>query len=198
MLNLHLEDHEWPYEFTDHDREVVRAIVVDDGGAYYFCRAVRDDDFGRSTLIETSGGGVEPGEDLLTAIRAFRTFAGQSRHRWLHGGAFMRVYERATEVSESARQLAKEFSAAAPASARERVLGKAISLFLMEGEAPESEVENLVREFKDPRLPLIKMSRDYNSAPVEEKIRIRDEILRQGLPGDPIVRRMWGFRKYPR
>ena len=69
MLNLHLEDHEWPYEFTDHDREVVRAIVVDDGGAYYFCRAVRDDDFGRSTLIETSGGGVEPGEDLLTAIR---------------------------------------------------------------------------------------------------------------------------------
>ena len=68
MLNLHLEDHEWPYEFTDHDREVVRAIVVDDGGAYYFCRAVRDDDFGRSTLIETSGGGVEPGEDLLTAM----------------------------------------------------------------------------------------------------------------------------------
>ena len=69
MLNLHFQDHEWPYEFTDHDREVVRAIVVDNEGAFYFCRAVRDDDFGQSTLIETSGGGVEPGEDLVTAIR---------------------------------------------------------------------------------------------------------------------------------
>jgi 8-oxo-dGTP pyrophosphatase MutT (NUDIX family) len=32
-------------------------------------RAERDDDFGRATLIETSGGGVEPGEDLNIAIR---------------------------------------------------------------------------------------------------------------------------------
>ena len=32
-------------------------------------RATRDDQFGKATLIETSGGGVEPGEDLVTAIR---------------------------------------------------------------------------------------------------------------------------------
>ena len=29
----------------------------------------RDDEFGRATLIETSGGGVEEGEDLVSAIR---------------------------------------------------------------------------------------------------------------------------------
>ncbi len=69
MLTLSFEDHEWPYEYTDHDREIVRAIVVDDDGAFYFCRADRDDDFGKSHLIETSGGGVEPGEDFETAIR---------------------------------------------------------------------------------------------------------------------------------
>ena len=66
---LSLTDTEWPFTYTDHDREIVRAIVVDDEGYYYFCRANRDDDFGRSVLIETSGGGVEPGEDFLTAIR---------------------------------------------------------------------------------------------------------------------------------
>ncbi|MBE6635743.1 MAG: NUDIX hydrolase [Ruminococcaceae bacterium] len=68
-LMLHLEDNEWRLEYTDHKREVVRAIVFDDEGYYYFVRAERDDDFGRATLIETSGGGVEPGECLEAAIR---------------------------------------------------------------------------------------------------------------------------------
>ena len=67
-LYLALEDREWPFTYTDHDREIVRAIVFDDLGWLYFTRASRDDHFGRATLIETSGGGVEPGEDLLSAI----------------------------------------------------------------------------------------------------------------------------------
>lgn len=68
-LYIELQDAEWPLVYTDHDRVIVRAIVVDEAGFYYFVRAVRDDDFGAATLIETSGGGVEPGEDLEAAIR---------------------------------------------------------------------------------------------------------------------------------
>lgn len=68
-INLHLRDEEWPFEYTDHDREIARAIVFDDNGCFYFVRAVRNDDFGSATLIETSGGGVEKGEDLHTAIQ---------------------------------------------------------------------------------------------------------------------------------
>lgn len=68
-LSLELEDTEWPFTYTDHDRQVVRAVVVDADGTYYFNRAVRDDDFGVSTIIETAGGGVEAGEDLHTAVR---------------------------------------------------------------------------------------------------------------------------------
>ena len=67
-ITLHLQDEEWPLEYTDHDREIVRAIVFDEEGYFYFVRAERDDDFGKATLIETSGGGVEKGEDLLAAI----------------------------------------------------------------------------------------------------------------------------------
>ena len=62
-------DTEWPFTYTDHDRMIVRAIVFDDAGYFYFVRAVRNDEFGPATLIETSGGGVEPGEDLIAAIR---------------------------------------------------------------------------------------------------------------------------------
>ncbi|WP_283605547.1 NUDIX domain-containing protein [Lactobacillus gallinarum] len=68
-LNLQLKDTEWPLEYIDHDRKIVRAIVFDDQENYYFVRAKRDDDFGKATLIETSGGGVEVGEDLETALK---------------------------------------------------------------------------------------------------------------------------------
>ena len=67
-LQLSLQDQAWPMEYTDHDRQIVRAIVFDDAGFFYFVRAVRNDAFGDATLIETSGGGVESGEDLFAAI----------------------------------------------------------------------------------------------------------------------------------
>ena len=68
-IHLELEDREWPFTYTDHDRKIVRAIVFDGEGRLYFMRAHRDDQFGQATLIETSGGGVERGEDLVSAIR---------------------------------------------------------------------------------------------------------------------------------
>ena len=68
-LLLNLEDKEWPLTTINHDRMIARAIVVDDEENFYFVRANRDDDFGKATLIETAGGGVEAGEDLDTAIR---------------------------------------------------------------------------------------------------------------------------------
>lgn len=68
-LKLELQDKEWEFEYVDHDRQIARAIVFDDLGYYYFVRAIRDDDFGKATLIETAGGGVEQGEELLKAIK---------------------------------------------------------------------------------------------------------------------------------
>ena len=68
-LYLELTDNEWPLTYTDHDRPIVRAILFDDKGLFHFVRAVRGDDFGESTIIETSGGGVEPAENLFEAIR---------------------------------------------------------------------------------------------------------------------------------
>ena len=67
-LHIQLQDDQWPFEYTDHDRQIVRAIVFDDAGFFYFVQAERNDDFGQATLIETAGGGVEAGEDLHTAI----------------------------------------------------------------------------------------------------------------------------------
>ena len=67
-LNIELSDGEWALDYIDHDRIIARAIVFDELGYFYFVRAERDDDFGKATLIETSGGGVESGESLPAAI----------------------------------------------------------------------------------------------------------------------------------
>ena len=68
-LYIELKDNEWPLTTIDHDRNIVRAIVVDDEGFYYFVSQIRDDDFGCGRCIETAGGGVEAGEDLETAVK---------------------------------------------------------------------------------------------------------------------------------
>ena len=68
-IRLELRDTQWPFTYTDHDREIVRAVVVDENGLFCFARIRRDDDFGKATLIETSGGGVEKGETLTDALR---------------------------------------------------------------------------------------------------------------------------------
>lgn len=68
-ISIDLTDREWPFEYTDHDRRIARAIVFDDEGYLYFVRVNRDDEFGKAVLIETSGGGAEEGEDLQEAIR---------------------------------------------------------------------------------------------------------------------------------
>ena len=68
-LYIELQDTQWQFDYIDHDRHIARAIVYDDNGTFYFVRAERNDDFGKATLIETAGGGVEIGEDLHTAIK---------------------------------------------------------------------------------------------------------------------------------
>ena len=42
-LKFELQDTQWPKTNIDHDRQVVRAIVVDEQQNYYFVKVHRDD-----------------------------------------------------------------------------------------------------------------------------------------------------------
>lgn len=68
-IYLELKDTEFPFDFIDHDREIVRAIVFDDHRNFYFGRVERNDALCQATLIETAGGGLEAGEALPFAIQ---------------------------------------------------------------------------------------------------------------------------------
>ena len=86
-IYIELQDTQWQFDYIDHDRNIARAIVYDENGIFYFVRAERDDDFGKATLIETAGGGVEVGEEKN--LRAYRHFTDRKtlygapvRYQW--------------------------------------------------------------------------------------------------------------------
>ncbi|MCR5495959.1 MAG: NUDIX hydrolase [Treponema sp.] len=68
-INIQLQDKEWPLEYIDHDRHCARAIIFDDDKNFYFVHVDRDDYFGKAKYIESSGGGVEKGENLEEALK---------------------------------------------------------------------------------------------------------------------------------
>jgi len=69
MMELELKDNEWDFDYCDHDRQICRAIVVDEKRNFYFVQVQRKDDFGTGTFIETAGGGKEEIETEEEAIR---------------------------------------------------------------------------------------------------------------------------------
>ena len=68
-MELELKDNEWDFDYCDHDRQICRAIVVDEKRNFYFVQVQRKDDFGTGTFIETAGGGKEEIETEEEAIR---------------------------------------------------------------------------------------------------------------------------------
>ena len=136
--------------------------------------------------------------DLLSAIRTFRTFADQKGNDVLRAGAFERLYDRTGTILKLRDELADGFASGKYAEKRQRVLGLAMEIFLRGEQVGGGRMEDFTRELKQLRLPLIKLGREYNTASDEKKITIRDSILSRGLPGDPVVRRMWGFKQYSR
>ena len=135
---------------------------------------------------------------LLSAVQTFRMFSDQKENEWLHAGSFLRLYEKTGEILAGRDRIAEEYLGAQYSEARGKILANAIVIFLSEGKSSEESLEAFSRDVKELRNPIIRLARDYNSAVPEEKIRIRDTILEQGIPGDPVVRRMWGFKKYSR
>ena len=53
------------------------------------------------------------------------------------------------------------------------------------------EVEQSFSTFKR---AVLKLNREYNIAMPEDALKIRGQIIKTGLPGDPIVKKMWQQR----
>ena len=68
-FKVKLNDISYKYSFINHERKIARAILFDDEGYFYFVNVTRNDEFGKCSLIETSGGGVNENETYRKALK---------------------------------------------------------------------------------------------------------------------------------
>jgi hypothetical protein len=82
------------------------------------------------------------------------------------------------------------------AALRTSLIGRGVALYL----APRGLFEDgagaaLAADFKTFRARFHTLNADFDAARPEDSIAIRDRVLAEGLPGDPVVRKMWAKRE---
>ena len=79
-------------------------------------------------------------------------------------------------------------------SSREYFIAHGIAYSLKPQSYTYAQREKIGKEFAAFRVKMQELNRKYNTALPEEAIQVRDQILKEGLPGDPVVKRMWSLR----
>ena len=123
----------------------------------------------------------------------FVSFAELPENRWMLQGKLKGLHDYCAEELKARDSLIAMLRAdpAAPLSRRSIICRGMIIYFTPADTLDKKYLEDFVRDFKKFREPIAVMNNEYDNAPPEKAIELRDKILRTGLPGDPIVRRMW-------
>jgi hypothetical protein len=138
--------------------------------------------------------------DLLRDINKFNAFLEQPSNKWLAYGKLGETLERYHSILKTRDKIVERMlTTAAAGTDRKALIAAGIAATLADkperltiGESPA--LSWIVTTLKDLRATLRKMNTDYDSASPTRQIEIRDLILKTGVPGDPILRRMWASR----
>lgn len=121
-------------------------------------------------------------------------FVSLPQNKWLLRGEIQKVHAYCLEqVANRDKIITFLFDEAATDPLTRRVIcGRALAIHLAPGGRYSYDVcQKVAEDFKRYRLPLVKLNNDYDAAPPEKAIELRNQILGAGIPGDPVVRRMW-------
>ena len=124
----------------------------------------------------------------------FINFVTLPQNKWLLRGDIQKAHEYCQQqVANREKIMVFLFDeATSDTMTRRSIFGRAMAIHLApEGRYSRDVCEKVAEDFKKYRLPLVKLNNDYDAAPPEKAIEIRTQILAIGIPGDPIVRRMW-------
>ena len=87
----------------------------------------------------------------------------------------------------------RHITAAKPGS-REYFIAHGIAYALKPGSYTFGQREIIAKEFARFRMQLQELNRKYNTVLPDEAVKIRDRVLKEGIPGDAAVKRMWSLR----
>jgi len=67
-INLYFQDDQYPFTGVTHQREIARAIFLNDQNQICLTKLLGDDKFGHRDYYETPGGGIKPNETPEAAL----------------------------------------------------------------------------------------------------------------------------------
>lgn len=124
----------------------------------------------------------------------FSNFVTLPQNKWLLRGEIQKMHEYCQQQVANREKIIAflfEGGGAEPLS-RRSIMGRAIAIHLApDGRFSHEVCEKVAEDFKKFRLPLVKLNNDYDASTPEKAIEIRNQVMAIGIPGDPIVRRMW-------
>ena len=138
--------------------------------------------------------------DLWKKVDTFVQFLDKPEHAWMREGALKLQLERCKTFLVLRNGLVKILVTKASISAgREALISAGIACRMLSGDTTATISGKPIKEwidtqFKEYRKEIIKLNDEFSMASLEQKVTIRDKVIAMGLPGDPIVRRMWAMR----
>jgi len=138
--------------------------------------------------------------EALQKIDTFLQFMAQADNQWLLDDALAVQVKRMKAIMQQRDELVKLLITRAGSATDRTALiagGLAARLITVSGKTKIKDLppeEWLAAELKRQRTALLRMNEEYTLAAPTRQIEIRAAVLKAGLPGDPVVRRMWAMR----
>ncbi len=138
--------------------------------------------------------------EALLKIETFQAFVRQPDNQWLADSKIKQQMLRLDAILARRANLVKVMvtKAESDSGCAGLIAGGIVArLATQPGQAQLKNMrpeEWVAAELKRLRTLLLRLNDEYTMANPARQIEIRNEILKSGLPGDPIVRRMWAFR----
>jgi pSer/pThr/pTyr-binding forkhead associated (FHA) protein len=124
----------------------------------------------------------------------FSNFVTLPQNKWLLRGEIQKIHLYCQEQMANREKIITflfDGGNAEPLS-RRSIIGRALAIHLApDGRFSRDVSEKVADDFKKFRTPLVMLNNEYDTATPEKGIQLRAQIMAKGLPGDPIVRRMW-------
>ena len=127
----------------------------------------------------------------------FVQFAELPENRWLLRGKLLALHDYCAEQLKMRDSLVMSLrnEKCEPFSRRSIICRGLVIYFSPTTELGKEYLNDFVRDFKKHREPIALLNNAYETASPEKSLEIRNKILENGLPGDPIVRRMWATKQ---
>jgi pSer/pThr/pTyr-binding forkhead associated (FHA) protein len=139
-------------------------------------------------------------QELWKKIDDFVAFVEKPESAWMREGALQGQLERVKSFLVLRNGVVQILvTKASVSSGREALIAAGIACRMLSGETAATiggkPVKDWVLErFKEYRKEMLKLNDEFSAASLEQQVAIRDKVLSAGLPGDPVVRRMWAMR----